>query len=215
MIYFGTCAPYPGKVPTISNPGIRKGMVDEIYEYLHYESNGREIFSAYSVLMWKARAENAECLVLLHDDLEFRDVALASKLRTAFSDPSVAIVGLIGARNVKSLRWWEGKRKGKVTDLGIGARWSPRLHYFPYTDPEVHGLDGMMLALSPWALENLTLEGLGYSGFHGYDAELCFQARAKGKRVVVANIEAFHHSRGGFTKGLAEAEKIFQKRWFI
>ncbi len=209
MIYFGTCAPYPGKVPTLSHPGVTRSMGDERFVYMHHESNGREIFSAYAAMMKEAIFGKAECLVLIHDDLEFRDVALAGKLRAAFSDPSVAVVGLIGACNAKGLRWWEGNRKGRVFDNAHG------LHAFPYDDPEVHTLDGMMLALSPWALENLTLDDLGYTGFHGYDMELCSQARKVwGKRVIVADIEAFHHSRGGFTEGLADAEKVYQRRWF-
>lgn len=206
MIYFGTCAGHPDKLVSVCRPGLTRSM-QEGYVHLTPASNGVEIFSVYSQIMREAVAADAECLVLMHDDLEFQDPELAAKLRAAFEDPTVAIVGLIGAKNVRNLRWWQGDRKGRVEDKGYG------LHWFPYTDPEVDSVDGMMVALSPWAMRNLTLDGTGYGGYHGYDADLCFQARAKGKRVVVADIKAFHHSKGGFTQGLDDAEAVFQKRW--
>jgi predicted O-methyltransferase YrrM len=204
MIVFGTCVGYPEKLTAHARPGLTASM-SEPYLHMTPDSNGTDIFPIYAGLMRDAHQAGAECLVLMHDDLEFRDPELASKLRAAFADPSVAIVGLIGARGVTSLQWWEGDRRGRVEDIGYG------LHDFPFGD--VDSLDGMMLALSPWALENLTLEGLGYSGFHGYDAELCFQARAKGKRVLTVDIRAFHHSKGGFTQGLRDADAVFRRRW--
>ncbi len=217
MITFGSCVGYPEKLALHCEPGLRRSMGDDPYRRLAPASNGTDIFPIYAKMMSQARDASAECLVLLHDDLEFRDVELAAKLRAAFADPSVAIVGLIGASGVQNLRWWQGERRGRVEDSGYGLhdfgfeeqKLKPGTHYSTYVD----SVDGMMIALSPWALENLTLEGLGYSGFHAYDAELCFQARAKGKRVVVADIAAFHHSKGGFTQGLVDAEAVFQRRW--
>ncbi len=206
MLYFGTCNGYPDKLTKHARPGLTASM-HESYVHLTPASNGVDIFPVYAGIMREALAAEAECLVLMHDDLEFRDPELASKLRKAFEDPSVAIVGLIGARNVRNLRWWQGDRAGRVEDSGYGV------HDFGFDRCEVDSIDGMMVALSPWAMANLTLDGLGYRGFHGYDAELSFQARAKGKRVVVADITAFHHSKGGFTQGLEDAEVVFQRRW--
>ncbi len=208
MIYFGTCAGHPEKLEAHARPGLTASML-EGYVHLTPPGDGKDIFPVYAGMMREARNAEAECLVLMHDDLEFRDPLLATKLRGWFSDPSVAIVGLVGARHVTSLRWWEGERAGRVMDL---TQKPFGLHSYPFGD--VDSVDGMMLALSPWALENLMIEGLGYRGFHGYDAELCFQARKTGKRVVVADIRAFHHSAGGFTAGLAEAEAVFRRRWF-
>ncbi len=211
MLYFGTCAGHPEKLEAHARPGLAASM-REGFVHLTPPGDGKDIFPVYAGMMREALRAGAECLILMHDDLEFRDDQLAPKIRATFaSDPDIAVIGLIGARSVKGVRWWQGERAGRVTDLGFGK------HDYGFggrAECGVDSVDGMMLALSPWALENLTLEGLGYSGFHGYDAELCFQARAKGKRVVVANIRAFHHSRGGFTAGLAEAEAVFQRRWF-
>lgn len=217
MIVFGSCVGFPEKWRNHAASGLEASLDDDGGHFIApMKSNGREIFSVYADLMMRARNHRAECLVLMHDDLEFRDPQLAAKLRAAFADPTVAIVGLIGARNVTSLRWWQGDRAGRVEDTGYGVHdfgFRTAAAYTGVATADVDTVDGMMIALSPWALENLTLEGLGYAGFHGYDADLCFQARAAGKRVIVADIKAFHHSKGGFTQGLEDAEVVFQRRW--
>lgn len=46
-------------------------------------------------------------------------------------------------------------------------------------------VDGCILVLSPWAVANLRFDEERYSGFHGYDADICFEARSQGKRVVL------------------------------
>src|SRR4029077_3758738 len=57
---------------------------------------------------------------------------------------------------------------------------------------EVDTLDGFLLALSPWAVRELRFdESLGQ--LHGYDFDLCLQARAAGRKVVTADFRAIHH----------------------
>jgi hypothetical protein len=57
---------------------------------------------------------------------------------------------------------------------------------------EVDALDGFVLAMSPWAVNNLRFdESLGE--FHGYDFDICLQARAAGKKVVTENLRVIHH----------------------
>jgi predicted O-methyltransferase YrrM len=209
VILFGTCVGFAEKLTAQARPGLTASM-SEPYEHFAHPSNGKDIFPVYAGLLEVARDRKPEAFVLMHDDLEFRDPDLAAKVRHALSAPSVAIVGLIGSRGAKGLAWWEGERAGRVEDIAYG------LHDFGFDRPDVDTLDGMCLVLSPWAIENLTLDGLGYSGFHGYADELCAQARAKGKRVVVADIKAFHHSKGGYAGGMemwAAANQNFRKRW--
>jgi hypothetical protein len=57
---------------------------------------------------------------------------------------------------------------------------------------EVDAIDGFVMALSPWAVRELQFdETLGTR--HGYDIDLCMQARAAGKKVVTADIKVVHH----------------------
>ena len=54
-------------------------------------------------------------------------------------------------------------------------------------------LDGFVLAFSPWAIENLRFdESLGQA-LHGYDFDICMQARAAGRKAVTADFRAIHH----------------------
>lgn len=214
MIVFATCVGYPEKLEKHAAPGLEYSMGDEPYKHWRLPSNGRDIFPVYGAAMRRGNGQKRmEALVLMHDDLEFCDRELAAKIRLLMSDPSIAIVGCIGSRGATSLAWWAGERFGRVEDTAYGV------HDFGFDGGDacdVDTMDGMFLVLSPWALENLTLEGLGYEGFHGYADELCAQARAKGKRAVVAPIDAFHHSKGGITGDPAawqRAEENFAKRW--
>ena len=49
-----------------------------------------------------------------------------------------------------------------------------------------------MIVLSPWAVRNLSFDER-ISGRHGYDVDICLQARAAGKRVVTADLRVIHH----------------------
>src|SRR5436190_10029638 len=48
------------------------------------------------------------------------------------------------------------------------------------------------MVLSPWAVRELRFdESLG--DLHGYDFDICMQARAAGKKVVTADFRVVHH----------------------
>jgi hypothetical protein len=56
----------------------------------------------------------------------------------------------------------------------------------------VETLYGVLLAFSPWAVHNLRCdESIG--PLHGYDYDLCRQARAAGRKVVTADLNVAHH----------------------
>ncbi len=241
MIVFGTCVGYPEKLAKYAAPGVQFSMRGEGYRYLAEPSNGEDIFPVYQTILEKTREmDNVEALVLLHDDLEIRDPYLAQKIRAAFDNPDVAILGAIGSRGLKKehgINWWEAEGKGYavdgrgghcVTDFGFDrdvveapfyAGQEPKLEYKPrrtYVDT----VDGMLLILSPWAIRNLTLKGLGYHGFHGYPEELCAQARklfSEDKKVQVTRFELFHHTQGGVTGDRAAYDRSaerFRSRWY-
>ncbi len=217
MIVFGTVSAFPEKLATQCAPGIARSMAGEPYEHWVMKSNGKEIFTPYQRLMEKAARsfgtgdlKYGNALVLLHDDLEFRDPELAQKIRAFRDDPLVAVAGLIGSKGARSLAWWEGTRYGRVTDDAYG------LHDFGGFGFDVDSLDGMCLLLSPWACNNLHIEDVGYDGFHGYADDLCYQARRHNMRTVVADITAHHHSKGGYAGGAStwvSANQNFRKRW--
>jgi GT2 family glycosyltransferase len=144
-----------------------------------------EVLDAFS------ERDDLEALVLLHEDTEIVDSAFCEKVRRRMADPDVAIVGVVGARGVRSLAWWEGEGFGRVVETRGVVDFRAGAH-------DVDSVDGLMLVLSPWAVRSLRFDADRFSGFHGYDADLCFQARAAGKRVVVDEIAVVHHTKGGY-----------------
>ncbi len=161
------------------------------------------IFSAYNSILDEARElPDLEGVLLLHQDLEIVDPRALDTLRTAFADPEVAIVGVVGGIGVRAMGWW-------FSDRGVGAYgWDwlgdPDLEQFH--DPsdfwhshversaDVDAVDGMLLCFSPTAVRELRFDERLVPGFHGYDTDICFEARKRGFRVRTERIDVVHHN---------------------
>lgn len=155
------------------------------------EIETNSIFEGYNeALDFFGACADLEALVLLHEDVAIEDPEFCTKVRARVADPSIAIIGPIGATQVRSLCWWEGEMFGLVRETRglIG-------HASGFRDVEV--VDGLLMVLSPWAVQNLRFDAERFHGFHGYDVDLCFQARAQGRRVVVDDLTVAHHALGG------------------
>ena len=201
MIAFGVSVTEPEVYERCAEPGIR--LVDEPdTEILAHGSTG-SVFRSYNMLMDQAKKlEGLEALVLIHQDAEIIDPDFLKKIREALSDPDVAIVGCAGAIGVRNIAWWDGSVTWasfthRYEELGGGE--VPALAWTPEETPtyaqtgEVETVDGFVLGLTPWALEELRFdESLGQA-IHGYDFDLCLQAREKGKKVVTADLKVVHH----------------------
>ena len=129
------------------------------------------------------------------------DPDFAAKVREALRDPDVAIIGCAGAIGVRSIAWWEGavtwaSFTHRYKEFGGGQFDS--YSYVPETTPsfaetgEVDSIDGFVIVLSAWAVRNLRFdESLGR--LHGYDFDICCQAREAGKKVVTIDSQMVHH----------------------
>ncbi|NHC13427.1 glycosyltransferase [Motilibacter deserti] len=181
---YGVCAGPSDKLERLALPGIRRAAPDGA---VLVRRGQRSIHVAYnSILDEAARVPGLEGLVLLHDDTVIEDEELERKLRAALSVPGVAVVGVIGGRNHPEMNWWEGERFGYVRDNQHGVLDHGRgLH-------DVDTVDGLLLVLSAEAVHSLRFDEQRYLGFHGYDADICAQARARGWRVVVTDLDVFH-----------------------
>jgi hypothetical protein len=207
MIAFACCVGSPDKFREYAQPGLRK--VCEPDSLVAEVTTDSSIFSAYNeVLDAFADAPGLEALVLLHEDLEIVDSDFCGKVRRRLADPSVAILGVIGARGVTSLAWWEGEGRGRCVETRGVVDFGGGFH-------DVHTVDGLLMVLSPWAVRNLRFDEERFSGFHGYDADLCFQACAAGKRVVVDEIAVIHHTKGGYgdLEAYAACDRAFREKW--
>lgn len=165
------------------------------------------LFAAYNSLLDEARAD-PDCtgLVLLHDDVELQG-DLEAPLAPLLADPTVGVVGVVGGRGAP-FAWWDGQRLGRALDPRGQDDYGGGTH-------DVDTVDGLLLALSPAALRTLRFDEHRYSGFHGYDADLCAEARAAGLRVVVTELPVFHHSRhfAGRNAGFSVARHTFHLKW--
>jgi hypothetical protein len=159
-----------------------------------------------------ATIPDLEAVVVLHEDVRLLDVDTATIVRRAFADPEVALAGPIGGQGVTSLAWWEA--------AGIGHVETPHC-----PGGEMHGdapagtvdaLDGIVLCMSPWAVRALRFDPALAADFHGYDIDLCFQARHHGRRVEVVELRARHEHRPLFDGGESwvRNELRFQRQWF-
>lgn len=170
-------------------------------EVFAYQSGG-SIFRAYNVLMeMAAKRDDLEALVLLHQDSEIIDPEFCAKVREQLQDPEVAIVGCAGALGVRNISWWEGmvtwaSFAHRYEEMGggdiPGLSWDAERVPSYATTGEVDTIDGFIIVMSPWAVRELRFdESLGL--LHGYDLDICLQARAAGKKVVTTDFRAIHH----------------------
>lgn len=203
MIAFASCVGSEQKYRRYALPGLRRACEPD--SMIAQAISDRSIFEAYNeVLDAFAPRADLEALVLLHEDVEIVDSAFCARLRTCFADASVAVVGAAGARAVTSLAWWEGEPFGRVLETRGLVDFGGGTH-------EVETVDGLLLALSPWAVRTLRFDSERFSGFHGYDADLCFQARAHGRRVLVDELALVHHTKGGY--GDLDAYRAADRAW--
>src|SRR5215208_795819 len=201
MIAFGCSVTDPEVYERCAEPGLRLAAEPDS-EILAHGSTG-SVFRSYNMLMDRARKlDGLEALVLIHQDAEIIDPDFVKKIREAISDPEVAIVGCAGAIGVRNIAWWDGSVTWasfthRYEELGGGE--VPGLAWTPEETPtyagtgEVETVDGFVLGLTPWAIRELRFdESLGQA-IHGYDFDLCLQAREKGKKVVTADLKVIHH----------------------
>jgi hypothetical protein len=173
------------------------------------------IARAYNTIMdWALDIEGLDALVLLHSDLEIIDDDAEAWILEALAEPDVAIVGVAGGGGQRGTCWWECDPIGHQqidTMLIDFASDSDRVCSGPAerTRPraragDVDVLEGSLLAFNPAALRVLTFDE-AMPGFHGYD-EICLQARARGLRNVVVDLDTHHHTRGGFKGAQSSAD---------
>jgi hypothetical protein len=180
------------------------------------ERRGGSLQHAYNDMLEEAGAlPELQALVLLHQDIELRDVRFAAKVREALCDPEVGLLGTAGARNVRSLLWPRGERFGRYwfghEGVARQMRFDPPVGACP-----VDAVDGALLVLSPWAVRELRFDTRFEPWFHGYDVDFSFQVRARGRKVVVVNLDAIHWSSRTTLDPRAhwiEASVAWQRKW--
>jgi hypothetical protein len=210
LFVYGFCIGTESKFNSFARPGLESFAAGSPRLERRNQSS---IFTAYNSILDEtiAMGPEVEGLILMHEDVELKQ-SLDAILRAEFADESVAIVGAIGGRGVRSVRWSRAERTfGYAPDTFHGANDHGRGHH------DVDTVDGLLLAMSPWAIRSLRFDESLYTGFHAYDADISMQARATGKRVRVADIDLMHHTKGGFgdVKTHRAVDDLFRSKWGI
>ena len=204
---YGICVGPTQKAEQFALPSLRR--IDPTAPVI-LRTQQASIHGAYNSIIDEARAMGARGLVLLHDDVEIRNPDAPAVLRDLLSDPSVGVVGVIGARDVQSIEWWWYDRHGYVEEHDLVLD-------FGRSTADVDVADGVVLALSGRGLEQLRFDARSYPPFHGYDAHICSQARAAGLRVVVTDLGIYHDSypHGKVTDPAAYtlADRVWRRAW--
>jgi hypothetical protein len=200
MIAFGSSITEPEVYRRCAEAGITRGAEPDS-EIRPMPSVG-SIFQSYNALLDEFTGrEGLEALVLVHQDAEIVEPDFCAIIRRALAEPKVGLVGCVGAIGVRSIAWWEAS----VTCASFINRYEEHgggdLHSFSWAwndapayarVGEVETLDGFVLALSPWVVDNIRFdESLGQ--FHGYDLDFCLQVREAGMRVMTADFRAIHY----------------------
>jgi hypothetical protein len=219
MIAFGCAISEPEPYVRYAQPGIRLAAERDsaIFPYAAVGTAGR----SHNLLLDAAAAHSdLEALVIVHPHAEIADPELAGKLRRAFEDPDVAVVGCAGASGVQTIAWWDGTiSAGHVTHryLEHGGGELEAFSWAARQPPgaEVDTVDGFFLALSPWAVRELRFdEGLIFG--HGSELDFCLQARAAGRKVVTADLRVIEHRALQLVSDLElwiEAHVQFARKW--
>ena len=202
MIVYGCAVSDADAFARYAEPGLKAVTENDPGAEMIALASVGTIFRNYNLLRERVGdREDLEALVLVHQDAEIVDPDCSAKIRAALADPDVAIVGCAGAVGVKSIAWWEGavtwaSFTHRYEEMGggeiPGVSWrGPDTPGYARTG-EVDAIDGFVMALSPWAVRELSFdEALGTR--HGYDIDLCLQARTAGKKVVTADLKVIHH----------------------
>lgn len=207
MIGFASCVGSPDKFREYAKPGLR--LACEPDSLVAEAVTDRSIFEAYNeVLDAFSERDDLEALVLLHEDLEIVDHGFCAKVRARLADPDVAIMGVVGAIEPRGLAWWEAEGRGRCLETRGLVDFGGGFH-------DVDVVDGLLMVLSPWAVRNLRFDSERFSGFHAYDVDLCLQARAAGRRVVVDEIAVMHHTKGGLGDSEAywRSNAVLVEKW--
>jgi GT2 family glycosyltransferase len=207
MIVFGTLVADDGKFASFANKGLE--LVREPDSRVLTDRSATSMAQGYNAILRGLRdAHDLEALVLLHEDTEITDPEFCAKVRRALADPTVGLIGVVGATNVTRLAYWHGELQGRVSE-SRGTITGAKL------DQDVDAVDGLLMVLSPWAVRHLGFDETHFPAFHGYDIDFSFAVRAAGARVVTQDIAVHHHTKGGYGNTLAyvRASRAFRRKW--
>lgn len=196
MIAFGASIQGAEAYRRFAEPGIKLAAEpdSEVYAFAAVEPLAR----TYNLILEAAaERDDLEALALVHSHTEITDRAFCAKVRDALREPEVAVLGCAGATGVRGIAWWEGQVRAGALVQRYDEYGGGELPAYSWTrrDPppaEVEVVDGQLLVLSPWAVQNLRFDERLMLNY-GFDLDICLQAREAGRRVLALDLAAVYH----------------------
>jgi len=197
VIAYGCCVGSWAKFAANVIPHVRGAQVIAL-------SGQTSIAATYNKILVSLRGQSVDALVLLHDDLEITDPDAESKIHATATTHAVS--GVVGSSgDSPSLAWWDLGCDGyQLTDsAGVGSR----------NFGSGNTVDGSILILSGWAVRSLWFDER-YSGFHGYDVDLCRQLTGVG----IVDLATHHHTTLGWKSdevrdSWEQADSVYRDKW--
>ncbi len=196
MIAFGAAMDDPEAYRRYAMPGIERAIEPDSEVYA-FAASGLVCRDYNLVLDAAAGREDLEALVLVEQDIELADPDFCAKVRAALGEPDVGVVGSAGATGVSGIAWWDGSVSAAPAVHLYNEHGSGELPAFSWlraaaAPAEVDTLDGSLLVLSPWAVNNVRFDEALRLGY-GFDLDFCLQVRAAGRRVMTADLRTIRH----------------------
>ena len=179
--------------------------------------NEYNIFTAYQEGVLHSKGEY---LCFVHDDVLFRTEGWGAKIVEHFKEDGVGAIGVVGTHFLPAIPsgWWEPEAVSEnilhlVNVSGENVmEHSVKDEYKGLTD-ELVAADGVFLCLRRSLFDKISWDTQTFSGFHGYDLDICLQVLSAGYSVKMAwDILLEHHSFGNYSMPFLQAiQKVYDK----
>jgi hypothetical protein len=196
MIAFGASVTETDAYRRYAEPGIRLAAEADS-RIIALAPAGLICRSLNLVLQEAGRHQDLEALVLVHPYTEIVDRELCAKVRRAFADPEVGVLGPAGAHGANSIAWWEGEVSSAHVTLRYGERGGGEMRAYEWANPgpapaEVDVVDAFLMVLSPWVVRNVRFdETLRLAA--GIEVDFCRHVREAGRKIATLDVATVLH----------------------
>lgn len=166
-----------------------------------------------------ARQAKFPHLCFMHEDVLFHTDGWGVNLIKHFSDPEVALIGVLGCvikTKAPSGVYIPIQQLNRVNQIQRKQDGSTELYYHnPASEAssEVKILDGMFLATTAARHAGYPFDEKMLTAFHGYDVDYSLGQSLTGKVLVVYDILLEHFSYGGNTTNWVDAQLLITEKW--
>ncbi len=191
------------------------------HEILYFDNQieNKSISSVYNLL--KAQAKG-KYICFLHEDILFLESNWGLELKNIFeNNENIALVGVAGATYKSKIpsTWSCINNKFLVKNYiqhykKINKNKDIFFSNFTSDASEVVFVDGLFMCITDVLNKKILFDEELIKGFHGYDFDLCLQAKSNNFKIVVSkNIQLEHFSEGGINFDWYKTYRALCKKW--